>query len=75
MLKHFGTRTIVALLVLLAVPVLEADDRPPVFYFGGKAIFVGMPQAEALAVLSKCCKLSPRLCRKPSETFGTNSGR
>lgn len=59
MLKQLRTRTIIASLVLLASPVLAADDKPPVFYFGGRAIFVGMPQAEALAVLSKCCKLLP----------------
>jgi hypothetical protein len=59
MLRHLRTRTVITSLVLLAVPVLGADDKPPVFYFGGKAIFVGMPQAEALSALSKCCKLSP----------------
>jgi hypothetical protein len=36
-----------------------ADERPPVFYFGGKRLFVGMPKSEAVAALSTCCELSP----------------
>lgn len=80
MLKHFKTRIIITyLLLLLAVPVLGANDKPPVFYFGGKAIFVGMLQAEALSALSKCCKLSPSSLteaqQEASLKFGTMAGQ
>ena len=80
MLKHFKTRIIITyLLLLLAVPVLGANDKPPVFYFGGKAIFVGMLQAEALSALSKCCKLSPSSLteaqQEASAKFGTMAGQ
>lgn len=50
---------VVALLVLCATFSLAADQKPPVFYFDGKRLFVGMPKSEAVALLSACCKLSP----------------
>jgi hypothetical protein len=37
----------------------SGDLNPPVFYFGGKQVYAGMPKGEALATLSVCCKLSP----------------
>lgn len=36
-----------------------ADAKPPVFYFGGKQIYVGMSKRQAVAALSACCRLSP----------------
>jgi hypothetical protein len=38
---------------------LIADQKPPVFVFGGNRLYVGMPKHEAVASLSACCKLSP----------------
>jgi hypothetical protein len=36
-----------------------ADRKAPVFEFGGKQLYVGMTEHEALEYLSDCCKLSP----------------
>jgi len=38
---------------------LVADQKPAMFGFGGKQLYVGMSQREAVASLSVCCKLSP----------------
>ena len=40
----------------LAIAVV-ADEKPPVFVFGGKELYVGMPKRDALAALAACCKL------------------
>jgi hypothetical protein len=37
----------------------QAADQNPVFFFGGKQLYVGMSKREAVATLSGCCKLSP----------------
>jgi hypothetical protein len=42
---------------------LAADQKRPVFSFGGKQLYVGMSKHDAVAALSDCCKLSP-----PSES-------
>jgi hypothetical protein len=52
-------RVVAALLGLCATLSLAADQNQPVFYFGGKRLFVGMAKTEAVASLSACCKLSP----------------
>jgi hypothetical protein len=52
-------KQITVALLLCATFSLAADQKPQVFYFGGKGLFVGMPQSEAVAVISACCKLSP----------------
>jgi hypothetical protein len=55
-------RTVCRAIVLLGFCVAlcqAADQNPPAFYFDGKRVFVGMPQAEAVASLSSCCKLLP----------------
>src|ERR1051326_4582871 len=44
--------------LFLILPAV-ADQKPPVFVFGGKSLYVGMPKHEALTALSDCCKLSP----------------
>jgi hypothetical protein len=36
-----------------------ADHKPPVFVFGGRQVYVGMSQREAVVALSYCCVLSP----------------
>jgi hypothetical protein len=51
-------RPVLALLVIFGTLSLSADQTPA-FYFGGKRLFVGMTKAEAVAVLSACCQLSP----------------
>ncbi len=56
--RTIGLRAI-ALLAFCVTLSLAADQKPPVFYFGGKRLFVGMPKSEAVASLSACCKLSP----------------
>jgi hypothetical protein len=43
----------------LMVSVVAADEKPPIFFFGGQQIRIGMSQQEAVAALSHCCKLSP----------------
>ena len=53
------------LFVLLVVP-LAADQRLS-FVFGGKQIFIGMSMAEAVQVLSECCRLSPPIENKIEE--------
>lgn len=45
-------------LLVLVLPII-ADQKPPVFVFGGKQFYVGMPRHEAVTFLSACCKLSP----------------
>lgn len=45
-------------LLILVLPIV-ADQKPPVFIFGGKQFYVGMPRHEAIIFLSACCKLSP----------------
>lgn len=52
-------KRITVALLFCATFSLAADQKQPMFYFGGKGLFVGMPQSEALAVISACCKLSP----------------
>lgn len=52
-------RTALTILVLCFTMALAADQKPPAFYFGGKPIFVGMPQADAVAILTACCKFTP----------------
>jgi hypothetical protein len=52
-----------ALVELCFVLPLVADQKPPVFVFGGKQLYVGMFEHEAVASLAVCCKLSP-----PAET-------
>jgi len=53
-------RTILLGLTLLGLVLpMIADQRPPVFVFGGKQFYVGMPRHEAVISLSACCKLSP----------------
>jgi hypothetical protein len=52
-------RIVIGLLGLCATLSLAADQKPPVFYFGGKRLFVGMSKSEAVASLSACCNLSP----------------
>jgi hypothetical protein len=65
-------RMMVALLGLWATLSLAADQKPAAFYFGGKRLFVGMPKAEAVALLSTCCKLSPST--EPEHAADTNGG-
>jgi hypothetical protein len=36
-----------------------ADQKPPAFFFGGRQVYVGMSQQEAVVSLSHCCVLSP----------------
>lgn len=38
---------------------VAADEKPPTFFFGGQQVYAGMSKQEAVAVLSRCCKLSP----------------
>jgi hypothetical protein len=52
-------KIVIGLLGLCATLPLAADQKPPVFYFGGKRLFVGMSKTEAVASFSACCKLSP----------------
>jgi hypothetical protein len=52
-------RTAVTILVLCLTVPLAADQKPPAFYFGGKPIFIGMAQADAVAILTSCCKFTP----------------
>jgi hypothetical protein len=59
MLENRRLRVALTAVVLLSGAVLAAQDKPAEFYFGGKRIFVGMPQVEALSALSTCCRLSP----------------
>jgi hypothetical protein len=47
------------ILVLGLALSLAADQKPLSFYFGGKPIFIGMPQAQAVAILTACCKFTP----------------
>jgi hypothetical protein len=58
---------VLPLLGLCVTLSLAADQNPPVFYFGGKGLFVGMPKSEAVTILSACCKLSP-----PAESDNEN---
>jgi len=44
----------------LVLPTI-ADQKPPVFFFGGNRFYIGMSQPEALAALTNCCKLSPTI--------------
>lgn len=54
------TRTMGVLgVALLSSCLALAADKPPVFIFGGKQLYVGMSRSDALASLSGCCKLSP----------------
>jgi hypothetical protein len=46
-------------LLITAVFGIAADRKAPVFMFGGKQLYVGMSEREALEYLSDCCKLSP----------------
>src|SRR5438552_3523709 len=68
-----GYRT-VALLVLCAAFCLAADQKPPVFYFGGKRLYVGMPKSEAVASLSACCQFSPP-ANEENEKLSIDTGR
>lgn len=55
------TMTILGFLLFefcLVLP-LVADQKPPVFFFGGKQFYAGMSKREAVALLSECCKLLP----------------
>ncbi len=45
-------------LVGLVLPTI-ADQKPPVFVFGGNRLYIGMSKQDALAALSNCCTLSP----------------
>jgi hypothetical protein len=54
--------SILLLLMLASTPLFSqtaADQYQPILYFGAQKIYVGMPQREAIAALSSCCKLSP----------------
>jgi hypothetical protein len=53
------TRARFLLLEICLVLPLVADQKPPIFVFGGKQFYVGMPRREAVRSLSACCKLSP----------------
>ncbi len=56
MFENGKLRVALTAVVLLSGAALVAQDHLAVFYFGGKRVFVGMSQTEALAVLSTCCK-------------------
>lgn len=47
-----------ALALGLALP-LVADQNPPVLFFGGHKLHIGMTKQAALAQLADCCELSP----------------
>lgn len=72
--KRMYKRTVLALLGLCVTFSLAADQKPSVFYFGGKGLFVGMPKSEAVAILSACCKLSPPADSK-IENMSVDTGR
>ena len=57
-MKALALGLVFTLLLLLPMS-LAADQKTPVFYFGGNRLFVGMPKSEAVALLLACCKLSP----------------
>ena len=42
----------------LTLPII-ADQKPPVFMFGGNRLYIGMSKHDAVAALSACCKLTP----------------
>lgn len=42
----------------LVLPII-ADQKPPVFVFGGNRLYIGMSKHDAVAALSNCCTLSP----------------
>lgn len=50
----------IAIFVACAGLLFAQEQRGAVFYFGGERFFIGMPQADAEAALSQCCKLSQR---------------
>jgi hypothetical protein len=56
--RKIGCRVFVLLGFCVAL-CSAADERRPVFYFGGNRLFVGMPKSETVAALSTCCELSP----------------
>ena len=73
MLRDRKSYLILTSTVLLLTTILIAQRHPPVFYFGGKRIFVGMDRAEALANLQVCCKLSPESLK--NEQAAADQGR
>lgn len=62
-------------MILLAGAALVAQEKPAEFYFGGKRLVVGMPQAQALALLSTCCKLSPESVSDEQRLSALKMGR
>jgi hypothetical protein len=64
-------RTGVAIGLLLFVSChfrLTAQQTSPAFAFGGKRLYVGMSESEAVESLTACCKLSPPVTSQNQET-------
>jgi len=75
MVNNRNLRIIVTAITLVSAADLVAQNQPSVFYFGGKRIFVGMAQTEALAALSTCCKLSPPTVTEAQRQTAAEMGR
>jgi hypothetical protein len=56
--RRLTLATLLLITSCLILP-LAADEKPPVFVFGGKQLYVGMAKNQAVEYLSACCKLSP----------------
>jgi hypothetical protein len=59
----------------LGFVVLVAQDRPAEFYFGGNRVYVGMPEPEAIKMLSVCCRLSPEQITTSQKEAAAKLGR
>jgi hypothetical protein len=67
-MKNRGPSFFTLVLFVLLVLPLVADQKPPAFFFGGGALYVGMSKAEAAKVLLACCKISPPLNEESDKT-------
>ena len=71
--RIMGVLRLVLLGTCVVLP-LAAEQKPPVFVFGGKQLYIGMSQHEAAAILSACCKLSPPVESQVEELAAPEGG-
>ncbi len=72
-MRTMGLLAFILFETCLVLP-LAADQKPPVFVFGGKQLYVGMSKHEAVGSLAACCRLSPPAEMEVQTTEGVMSG-